>query len=99
MHDLGRVLRQSLTAVLMLLGDPTKYMIEFRQGCIADSHQRVANSERRDLIDKRPIVLAVQNDFVVVKTHDQLYGARQDCRPPVPVVRWTRLLLVPVNAD
>lgn len=35
MHDFGRVLRQRLPAVLMLLGDQRKYVLEFSQGRLA----------------------------------------------------------------
>jgi hypothetical protein len=99
MHDFGRVLRQSLPAVLMLLGDQRKYVLEFSQGRLARVHQRVAASESRDFGYPRTVVLAVEDDLVIVKTHDQLYGARQECQRKFQLSGGHGRLLVPVNAD
>src|SRR5687767_8739310 len=69
MHDFGRVLRKILPAVLMLLGDQRKYVLEFGQGRLARVHQRVAASESRDVSYPRAVVLAVKDDLVIVKAH------------------------------
>jgi hypothetical protein len=67
MHDFGRVLRKGLPAVLALLGDQRKYVLEFSQSRLARVHERVTASESGDLGDPRAVVLAVQNDLVIVK--------------------------------
>src|SRR5687767_8478410 len=72
MHDFSRVLRKRLPAVLMLLGDQIKYVLEFSQGRLARIHQRVAASERRDFGYPRAIFLAVEDDLVIVKAHDAI---------------------------
>ena len=69
MHDFGRVLRKGLPAVLVLLGDQRKYVLEFSQSRLARVHQRVTASESGDLGYPRAVVLAVQNDLVIVKAH------------------------------
>ena len=69
MHDFGRVLRKVLSAIVMLLGDQRKYVLEFSQGRLARVHQRVAASESRDFGYPRAVVLAVKDDLVIVKAH------------------------------
>ena len=80
MHDFGRVLRKGLPAVLMLLGDQRKYVLEFSQGRLARVHQRVAASESWDFGYPRAVVLAVKDDLVIVKAH----GAIIRRAAPVP---------------
>ena len=69
MHDFGSVLRQLHPAVPMLLRDQCEDLFEFGQGRFSGVHERVAASKSRDLGHPRSIVLPVQHDFVVVKSH------------------------------
>src|SRR3989338_2480928 len=69
MHDFGRVLWQSLSAVAILLGDQSEYLLELVEGRFARVHQCVAASERWNLSHPRAIVLAIEHDREVVKAH------------------------------
>ena len=69
MLDFSRVLRKSLPAVQMLLGDQSKHLLKLGQRRLTRVHQRVAPSESRDFGDPRAIVLAVKDDLVIVKAH------------------------------
>src|ERR1700682_1799106 len=100
MHDFGRVLRKSLPAVLMLLGDQRKYVLEFSHGRLARVHQRVTASESGDLGYPRAIVLAVKDDLVIVKVHGAIIrrAARVSAAGSSRPVDDDRLR-VPVNED
>jgi hypothetical protein len=76
----------------MLLRNQPKDLFEFGQSRFAGVHKRVAASESRDLGHPGAIVLAVQHDFVVVKSHGVIIrrsrarpvsDARQEVEEPV----------------
>ena len=69
MHDFGRILREGLAAVLILLCDQREHLFELGEGGLPSVHQRVAASESRDLGHPRAIVLSVEYDLVVIEAH------------------------------
>ena len=79
-HDLGGVRREAQAFFAVLVGDETKDGGDFRQGRFAGGHEGVAARDGGDLGNPGTILLAVENDLVVVELHKIGDSIRQNAR-------------------
>src|SRR3984885_12127205 len=76
MHDFRGITGQCEAFYAVLFSNNLKHASQFLQSLLARGHDGVTSLNRGDFSDPASVLLAIQDDLVVVKLHESVYLRR-----------------------